>query len=238
VTESHEELRELLGAHALGALAPEEDALVRAHVAVCPECARQAQELAATVALLGPSVTSEPLPSGFGDEVLGRIRGEAPQARARPGARARRAVVLRGHALSYAALALALAVLGAGLVDARREQQRDQQLIRALVQRQGMSLRGPQGAVGRMVPTSDGAFFVVAGLPPAPEDRTYQLWLLRDNCGGVPCEPASAGTFDTSEGFAVVATDRPSAGLAGAAVTIEPAGGSRRPTSRPVISTT
>jgi anti-sigma-K factor RskA len=107
-------------------------------------------------------------------------------------------------------------------------------VLRALLRERGMGLSGRNGAVGRMVPTSEGGLFVVAGLRPTPEGRDYQLWLLPRDCAG--CPPTSAGTFDVSDGVATLETERALDDVGGVAVTLEPDGGSPEPTSRPVIS--
>jgi anti-sigma-K factor RskA len=69
----------------------------------------------------------------------------------------------------------------------------------------------------------------VHGLAAEPSGRDYQIWFLTAG------EPASAGCFQIRDGrpeFAMLAP--PPRGLTGVAVTIEPKGGSPRPTT-PVI---
>ena len=48
----HDQLRELTGAYALGLLREDERQVLEAHLRVCPECAREAEELIATVSML------------------------------------------------------------------------------------------------------------------------------------------------------------------------------------------
>jgi anti-sigma-K factor RskA len=85
------------------------------------------------------------------------------------------------------------------------------------------------GAVGAVVPADEGSVFVVEGLEDIPEDETYQLWLFEGET------PVSAGTFEVEDGRAVLETGRSLEGFSGAAVTVEPEGGSRGPTSDPVL---
>jgi hypothetical protein len=49
------------------------------------------------------------------------------------------------------------------------------------------------------------------------------------------CELVSAGIFDPSDGLVYLEIDRPVSEWENSAVTIEPRGGSRRPTTEPVI---
>ena len=68
---------------------------------------------------------------------------------------------------------------------------------------------------------------VTADLPPAPEDKVYQLWFV------TPTEKISAGLITpdkTGHGFAVVPFPPNAAHLAAAAITLEPRGGSQQPT--------
>jgi anti-sigma-K factor RskA len=70
-------------------------------------------------------------------------------------------------------------------------------------------------------------------LPPADEGLVYQLWFLADG------PPVPGGTFQSDpDGHALATVDGPAEGLVlrGAAVTIEPAGGSPQPTSPIIVS--
>lgn len=82
---------------------------------------------------------------------------------------------------------------------------------------------------------SDGhARLVVAHLPQAPSGRTYEVWLQR---GDSTPAPANA-LFDVSRsGRADVAVPGTLRSVSAVLVSQEPAGGSPRPTSRPVIIT-
>ncbi len=71
---------------------------------------------------------------------------------------------------------------------------------------------------------------VVQGLPSPPSQQTYQLWFMKGR------QPVGAETFDTSDGLTVKELRGSPRGYTGVAVTVEPAGGSRRPTSAPILS--
>jgi hypothetical protein len=236
VTEDrHDEVRGLLAPYVLGAVTEEETALIRPHLVSCDECMREADDLSAAASSLALSVAPASLPAGFSERVLERAVEGRPAARAEA-APGRRPPWLRWQLGGLAALAAVGALLGIGLVDARRDADRERALLRAALERSAMAMAGEGGAVGRMVPTSEGAVLVAAGLEPAPEGRDYQLWLLRD-CGETTCPPTSAGTFDGARGLVVYETDRSLDEVVGVAVTLERDGGADAPTTDPVIRT-
>src|SRR5262245_63555662 len=75
----HEELRSQLGAFVLGALAPAEEAEVRAHLAECDECAAEARALRPVVDALAWSVATVDPPAAVRERILRSIA--APSAR-------------------------------------------------------------------------------------------------------------------------------------------------------------
>ena len=242
--EGHEELRELISAYVLGAVPPEEEERVREHLSACDECRAEADGYAEVAAVLPLAVEPEPLPEGFTERLMARLAmPEAPapsasetlvqRAAERPAASAGGPKPARrswlGHGLAYAALTIAIAVLAANLWSLRREAQQDHRLLEAIVRYEGMWLRGKDDAAGRMVATKDGGLFVASGLPEAPPGRTYQLWLI-DASG-----PESGGTFEPSDGVAVVTTEKSLEHVQVVAVTLEHAGGSAKPTTNPII---
>jgi anti-sigma-K factor RskA len=89
----------------------------------------------------------------------------------------------------------------------------------------------PQGKV--FLNPKRGVLLVASNLPPAPEGKTYEMWVIP--AGG---KPVPAGLFQTeSNGTAVHLQPGPvDVASAGAvAVTLEPAGGAPQPTSQPLI---
>ena len=231
MTESHGDLKELLASYALGAVSADEAERIRSHLRACKVCAAEVQSYASTSSVLAMAVSPEPLPEGFADRVAARATVSGPAPGPAP-VLPRRARPWWGHALAYAALALALALLAAGLLATRRTSERERLLVQAALREQGMDLHGPGEVVGIMVATPEGSLLAAHGLGPAPTGRTYQLWLIRK------AKPVSAGTFQSSDGLALLETGRSLAGVDAVAVTIEPEGGSLEPTSDPVLSST
>jgi anti-sigma-K factor RskA len=228
VTErSHEELKELIAAYALGAVPEEEIGVIRAHILSCEECMAEADGYVDATGALALAVDSVELPAGFEERVLARVReGETA---AVPEGRRRRGWPL-APALAAGALVIALfAVLTAGLLDARSDLSQHERLLAVLLHDGGIEVEG-SGAVGRMVATDDGGVFAVAGLRKAPDEHTYQLWLIEDD------EAKSAGTFDVREGISIHETEQSLEGVDVVAVTIEPGDGSVQPTTDPILS--
>jgi hypothetical protein len=116
-TEGCREWRHLLGAHALGDLAPEERAAVEAHLDGCAECRAEAAalgEVARLLPLADPARFSHPAPQPspqLGPRVAATIGSERRAARRRRG---RQLVLAFGGAAAAAAVAVALLVLPSG----------------------------------------------------------------------------------------------------------------------------
>jgi Anti-sigma-K factor rskA/Putative zinc-finger len=251
---SHDELKSLIAPYVLGAVSPEETEFVRAHIVACDECMAEADSYATVVSSLALSVDEEPLPDGFIDRVIARAHEESQDSAVLTAVASAEPVVAatssenpvtplerprRRVGLPAAAAALLLVAVLAGsliattneLSDTRSDLEQERDRLAALVDDQGgMRLGGPSGgAVGTMLPTDDGGIFLVHGLEDAPDDHTYQVWLIEDN------RPTSAGTFDPSEGVGTLEVDEPLEGVDSVAVTIEPDGGSSSPTGAKVL---
>ncbi|OEV08981.1 hypothetical protein AN219_30710, partial [Streptomyces nanshensis] len=81
------DLHTLTGAYAVHALPEAEHVAFERHLAECPACAREVDELRATAARLGLAVTAAPPPE-MRERVLGRIttvRQEPPKVTGGPG---------------------------------------------------------------------------------------------------------------------------------------------------------
>jgi hypothetical protein len=242
----HDELKTMLASYAIGALPEDEMPRIRDHILTCEECMEEADRFAAVAPVLALTTPPDPLPTGFADAVVAKVRAMEPVPATTP--KGRRSLFPR---LVFGATVLAAIVLGGALVDARNDARQAERSLAALEQRverneqalsslvrhdDGWRLEGSGGAVGRMVPNDGGATLAVAGLPSAPEGHIYQLWLLSDSCGDAPCAPTSAGLFEVTSGVVLVEVDRSIGSFAGAAVTLEPAGGSALPTTDPLLA--
>ena len=243
-----DDLHRLTGAYALHALSDEEREAFERHLADCEACAQEAAELSATAARLGLAASVEPHPEMRG-RVLRRIttvRQEAPGET--PMLRSGRAA-LRARLLSRWALAACLAAAAAlGGTAVWQHQRAESALAQAHRAEQGagriaavlaapdartQTVALPGSAIGTVVVShgQDKAVFVVSGMPHAPAGKVYQLWY--DDSGTM----RSAGLLDPGRSDQAVlmrgAVDRAS----GMGITVEPAGGSKQPTSTPLALT-
>ena len=227
MNQSHEEMRELVAAYVLGAVPPEEGPFIRAHISTCDECMAEADRYSEIAASLALAVDSEPLPKDFADRVLAAATENRPeQTPARKPSRFRLSLPALAGGL---AVLLAFAVMTTALIQTNGDLRRADKALTALVHSEGVLELQGAGAVARVVPTASETYLIVAGLQEAPANHTYQLWFMDGTT------PISAGVFDVSGGLAIVEVDRSIEGFDGAAVTIEPAGGSTEPTSTPIM---
>ena len=157
---------------------------------------------------------------GRGDGVSAELRRRVMRAvRAEP----KRAVVRTRSRRRPLAGALALAgVLGVLAAAGRVERGSDGSPVRVIPARVGLARLRVSGGRGELI---------VTHLPPPPAGRIYQLWLQRG--AGAPA-PSTLFTV-TSRGTADLGLPGYAAGVARVLVTVEPPGGSRAPTARPVI---
>ncbi|MDW6063815.1 anti-sigma factor [Streptomyces sp. FXJ1.4098] len=175
--------------------------------------------------------------------------------RARGGGYLRRPVFGLRLAGAVAALSLiAAAVLGVELVRTRDRLDQERGATRAVEQvlsapdAHGVSGRDAQGrGINAVTSRRLGAAVVtVSGLPAPPGGRTYQLWMIDappegsqgGSSGGPPggaAAPRSAGLLKGSGEGTPLVTGGFGAHTERLAVTLEPDGGSTRPTTNPVV---
>ncbi|MEA2517173.1 MAG: hypothetical protein QOG16_1011 [Actinomycetota bacterium] len=232
MTNIHEEIRSLLAAYVMDAVPPEEVPAIRAHILSCEECFAEADSYAESLVALSISVGPSPLPAGFADRVVRAATGEpeASVVKKAPRLQWLRPVVLRvGAGLAVAALV----VTSFSLANSIQQQRRYERIVASLVRDQGaFRLEGPGGAVAVLAPSAHGTTLVATNLGATSEGSDYQLWLMKD---GVP---TPSETFDVSDPIVIIDSEQALAGFDGAAITVEPDGGSSQPTTEPVLSTT
>ncbi|MGW5653820.1 anti-sigma factor [Streptomyces humi] len=239
------DLHRLTGAYALHALSGEELGAFERHLKGCEPCAEETAELSATAARLGLAVAVSPAPA-MRERVLHRIasvRQESPGGLTTVRAARTRA---RGPLLSRWALAACVAVAAAfggttvwqhqRAEDALRQARRAQQgtdgiaAVLAAPDARTRSAALGDGATGTVVVSRgrDRAVFVVSGMAPPAEDKVYQLWF--DDAGTM----RSAGLMDPGRTDQAVLLRGGVDGASGMGITVEPAGGSKKPTSQPL----
>ncbi|MWA10098.1 anti-sigma factor [Streptomyces sp. BA2] len=231
--------------YALDALDPRELRRFERHLARCARCRTETRELGeGTVRLAG--ATAAPPPPALRERVLNAVRAteqEPPQrAPVAPSAPPRTRALLVpvgvpvGLVGAFTALAMtACAILAVQLArsDGRLERERaEAREIAHVLAAPDARASGERETWGRgiNVVASESrrrAVVSVTGLAAPPEGRAHQLWLLRPASA-----PRSLGLLDGET--PVIATGL-SASAASLAVTVEPDGGSERPTSAPLV---
>ncbi len=220
----HDFMQALVAAYAIDALEPDEREEVRQHLDTCERCRSDLEGFEQTASWLSLVTEPLPLPGGFTERVLAK----RPDPVRTLGARRR----MRGAFLAAAVVALLAVATWSTLssFESRDDLRAQREVIEALVRGdEQIELSGSGDAVGRVIPTEDGALFVATGLSPVGEGLVYQLW-IKD--GDVI---TSGGTFESSRGVAVVRIERRFGDFSGALVTTEPEGGSSQPTSAAVV---
>lgn len=254
------ELHTLTGAYAVDALPEDERALFEEHRAACLACRREVAELQATATLLGELLDQASPPdlrprvlaqadrtrqespaTRWVDPLAGVGIGEAGTPNLRDELAARRpATPWWGSLLAPAAAVVALAVLGLSLLVANLSDRLDgaetaaAQMIEVLTSPDAdtAAVDGPEGSFARIVlsPSSGRAVLLANGMEQAPDEHTYELWLL----AGGRASPAGLFAVDaTGRATHLVRGDLREAEAIG--VTVEPAGGSPAPTTDPVM---
>ncbi|UCM90492.1 anti-sigma factor [Streptomyces marincola] len=238
------ELHLLSGAYVLNALDEDERAEFERHLSQCAACAAEVGELAETAARLGSAVAVPPPPEMRHRllRTIATVRQDPPAAA--PGS-ARRAGprLWRAGRLALAASVAAAAALGGAAVwqwqEAREAEQRVEQareeasrLARVLSAADATTTSGrlPDGARAIVVASraEDRAAFVASALPAPPDGMVYQLWFADDGA------MRPAGLLDPEATQQALLMDGPLAEASGMGITVEPAGGSRQPTSEPL----
>jgi anti-sigma-K factor RskA len=226
-------VRELAAAYALDALDPEEERAFEELLARSPQLRREVASFREVAAALAHDTDAPPPPAALRGRILDQARAE--RANVVP-LRPRWAFPVAAAAAAVAACAaIGLGIWAAtlnGKLDDERSAADAQAEVVAVLAAGGAERVPLTGAEGSVVVAPDGqAVLVVDGLAAAPDDKTYQAWVIE---GGAP---VSAGTFESGgDRTAVVLGEHVPAGAV-VAVTIEDAGGAAQPTAEQIFAT-
>ncbi len=231
---SEHERHLLTGAYALDALDGAEQQDFERHLSGCAPCRQEVAELRATAARLG-SAAGLPLPTGL----RGRVLREAAATRQLPPSRVTRLADRRASRPWYqqpasaaaAVLLVVVAGLGAFAVDQRNQAHDARSFASRIASVVGDPTRTERtvdmaGGGSATVVAAHGVAIFRGSMPTLDSGRTYQLWRLGK---GTVVSAGLLGRGGEVTGIVAGVTPGDSVG-----VTIEPAGGSRRPTTTPV----
>lgn len=226
----------MVGAYALDALDDDERAEFEAHVDRCPECTDELVGFLETASRLGATTEGAP-PAHLRGQVLAAAT-RTPQERpvvlplSRRG-RTRRIVSRVG--LAAAAMAL-VATGGLAVVEHNQaeEGERDLAGISDVISADDATMKSTQvgdDGTAKLVMSKDldRAVLVVKNLPKLQRDRVYQMWTIADG------KAESAGVISASDSTG--SSSHMMSGVSGVgavAITVEPDGGSEKPTTKPI----
>ena len=218
-------IHELTAAYALNALEERDEAAYEAHLGRCPACQRELASLQETATSLAYAVEGPAPAAALRHRILSQARSE--RANVAPLRRRWLLPAAASVAAVAASVAIGLGIWAASLSsslqeerDARSDQERAFEVL-ARPDAERTALRGASGTLV-VAPTGEAAL-VVSDLDPAPEEKTYEAWVI---VGG---EPRPAGLFEASTGPTVVNLTRPVPDGATVAVTIEDEKGADQP---------
>jgi hypothetical protein len=147
-----------------------------------------------------------------------------------------RPVAIVAAAAAAAVLFVGGTVVGSSIVGHDSTQQQQASALAAInaapdAQRATAAVSGGGTATLVWSPTLASSVLIASDLPTLPDDKTYELWYIRDG------KATPAGTMDaakTGSTWRVLDGQMRAGDTVG--VTVEPAGGSRRPTTDPIVA--
>jgi anti-sigma-K factor RskA len=222
---SHESMLESVAAYALGVLPPQEAGKVRAHLETCEECRAEYRDLAPAASALAYASEASPGPL-LKRRLMAEVRSQA---------RSPRTAVWPAYAAAAACLAVALgsSIYDASLYQELRSLRRDNaQLTAVLSQIAAPGSHGYRVAGGEVVRNGSHLYLAMNALPALPKGKVYQAWTLK---AGAAAMTPSVTFVPNGSGVAVIALPVNASHLAAVAVSVEPAGGSKQPTSKPAF---
>jgi len=233
-----ERFEDLKHAYVLGALPEEERSEFERYLLANPDLQAEVEELSAVAGLLALSPQEEEPAPELRRRIMDTVEAEAVHPRA--GRRSwlaglREAMGIRDFALAAAAL-LVIGLFSWSMLlqgEVRDLQGRVQGLQSQPQGPQMIALGGTgtkQGVRAELVTLEgDRAVLMAENMPPVPEGKTYQIWVIR---GGTP-QPS--GLFEPKGDSIAAVVETPVEGADAVAVTVEPEGGSKEPTTDPML---
>ena len=229
----------LTGAYALDALDDVERAGVERHLRDCPECATEVAEFHEVGGWLADGVALPPPPE-LKARVLAQVREtrqESPAGAAPSSRRVPRGVPRRPLLVAAAAVLLAGTASLGGLAwqsheaadDARLEASRIASVMTDPTRTEA-SAQVAGGGTATVVSAGGSAVFAAHDLKSPGKGKTYQLWVI-----GAPKDITSAGLLELRDGDTQAWVADVGRGKS-LAVSVEPSGGSKQPTTTPVTN--
>jgi anti-sigma-K factor RskA len=246
-----ETLLDLVAAYALGVLPSSEQGLVAALILADPDVRREYDELRATANLVGLAA-EEPVDSArsarMKERLMATVRNDRSPGRA-PVSATRASAMLGTTLAAAAAIVFALisviqnfglrsdlheaqtrvAALQAGVDADRRAVERDRRMLTDLT---ASDAKRYAVAYGSVVTRGPNMYLALASLPQLPRGKVYQAWTLARGASAM----APSVTFSpNANGTTLVPIPVDASQTTAVAVSVEPEGGSRQPTTKPAF---
>jgi anti-sigma factor RsiW len=219
--EQHDRFQEDVGAYLLGALEPAEQAAFEGHLAGCPECRAEVEELRVAADALPRSVEPFVPPPSLKRSLMAAVKEDARPAR-EPFFQRILAGIRPQFALAGAAVLLVVAVL----VGTQLGGGGGKTVVTAVVDRS----RVPDATATLALGKGSGQLRVT-GMPRPRAGQVYEIWLKR----GDQVQPGPLFNTDRSgNGTGAIPDDL--GGVDAVLVTREKTGGAKKPSEAPIIS--
>ena len=231
---SHDELLDGVAAYALGVLPPNEAADVAAHLQTCEPCREE-------YALLRPAVTAVAYSAEACEDESSGAAVVSPLLKARVMKRvhadsSRRSSARTWPAYAFAAACLVL-VIAFGAMNFSLNDRLNRERAQSVKEQQTIAdLMAPDShrhpfAHGEVLVRGSRLYLAMGDMPMPPPGKVYQAWTMAKGSKSV----APSMTFmPAGTGMTVVALPEAAERVAAVAVSVEPAGGSLQPTTKPI----
>jgi anti-sigma-K factor RskA len=230
-TPSHDEFRDDLAAYALGALEEPEAARLEAHLEGCDECRRHLRWLEPAVDVLPRTVEQREPPEQLRERLMDTVRAEAPPVGPDPsrsqaaGWWRRLGTSMWRPATAVAATAMLIVGVVAGYLIAEPGGGGSTTTFEA------QAMPNAPNASGSLARNGGAGILRVRGMPTLASDQVYEVWVQH----GDRLDPSSL-FVPRSNHTAEAAVPRGLDGADAILVTREPRGGTKKPTSSPLLS--
>jgi anti-sigma-K factor RskA len=226
---SHDEMLDSVAAYALGTLSPQEAPIVAEHLRNCEQCREEYR-------LLRPAVTAVAYSAEACTDSRSGAVAASPLLKARVMKQVRGEIGRRPWPRGWPIWALLAACLALALLDYSLSRQVDHERTLATAQDQTIAdltaadAQRHRFSDGAVVTHDDRLYIVLQNLATPPHGKVYQAWTLAKGQHRV----APSVTFAPGGSTTVVRLPEAATGVAAVAVSVEPAGGSKQPTTKPI----
>lgn len=249
--QQHEAMLDDVAVYALGAMPQAEARRVREHLAQCARCRAEYEALRPAVGALAASAeAAAPGESGpqAGSLMKARLMRLVREDAARAPRGGARPIVWPAYLVAAACIAIALGTTVANIAGSERLKSAQTQLaaVQTALDQDGRRLDQARTTLadltsadakrypvpnGTVVARGDRIYLAMHGMPAPPKGKVYQAWTLPK---GAKAMAPSVTFVPDAKGVAVLPLPQRARDTAAVAISVEPEGGSKAPTTKPV----